>query len=202
VRIAIYTVAILCGMSIPAKAQESIAPCSVEQYVPPPPSQVEALRQNLADDVRVAFQAGNKPLFLGLLCRGAAAKLVDAEFSLGLILFKGYGFMEQDERQSRVWLRRAAAQGHPQAQYLLGDMYIRGAGGPVHGAEGVRLLRSAADANVPMALVKLAQEHILGRNVEHDLPKARQLLERAKQLGFHDAQPIIDLLDQNMSKVR
>lgn len=170
----------------------SIAPCDPEQYVAPAPeSERRLLQENFDEDLRLAFQAVGKNLVLRILCRAAAAGIVDAELRLGLVNIEGHGFFEKDEVQARYWLRRAANKNHNEAQFALSVLYREGRGGPPLGKEGMRLLTSAAKAGVPEALLDLASEYAVGRYIFRDLGRARFWAELAKDAGLEEAEEFL-----------
>ncbi|QNA89992.1 sel1 repeat family protein [Massilia sp. Dwa41.01b] len=57
------------------------------------------------------------------LIRAAAEKgYAEAQFSLGAILLEGEGPLAADPDASERWVRKAAAQGHPEACRIVGLM--------------------------------------------------------------------------------
>lgn len=79
------------------------------------------------------------------------------------------------------WYRRAAEQGHPDAQYNLGFMYLLGEGVPSDADEGLRLLRRAADQEAESAFRLLADVYRNGYyGVPLDLAEATRWDERSK----------------------
>ena len=80
--------------------------------------------------------------------RGAERGNADAARSLGLMRWRGEGGTPQDWREAcRLW-RQAAAQGHPEASFLLGDALLQGF--PVADAAGVREGGSMGDGGGAM----------------------------------------------------
>ena len=81
----------------------------------------------------------------------ADAEQGDAEAAWFLAVSLAYGDdgFPQDEREALVWLRRAAARGHPQALYHLAWRYDAGEGVPHDPAEAERLYALAAAQEPP-----------------------------------------------------
>jgi hypothetical protein len=180
---------------------ESVEPCSLEQYVAPSSeSELRVLRDNLDQDVRMVFQAGEKELVLSLLCQASAAGIAAAEVRLGGMLAEGWGFFAKNEQQARYWLKRAANRGDKQAQYMLSVLYRMGRGGPVLGSEGMRLLRSAAESGNPGAQFELAAEYVTGDFVPTDLARARYWAELAARSGHREAQDFLVRLNSQQPR--
>lgn len=176
----------------------SIAPCTPENYIAPPTShEIRDLAQHLDEDVKVAFQGGKKDLFLKLLCRAAAANIEAAEMRLGLVLYEGYGFVDQDEVQSRYWLKRSADKGNARSKYLLSSLYREGRGGPPMPQTGMRLLREAADAGEGLAMFELSSEYVYGRYIAKNRELALYWARQAKQAGVKNADNMLQLIQNS-----
>lgn len=173
------------------------APCTAENYIAPATQyEINQLKLNLDEDVRRAFQSGDEKLFYALLCRAAAARLVEAEFRLGIMHMMDWGVVKKNLYYARYWLERAASKGHLQSTYLLGSLYLNGEGGPVKGTRGVELLTIAAKAGEPQAMIELVQVYAEGKYVLQSIDTARYWAQQAKQAGHPDGQKMLDLLDK------
>ena len=53
--------------------------------------------------------------------------------------------MKQDFAEAAKWLRKAAVQDCPEAEYTLGRMYLNGVGVEENRDEGLRLIRESAE---------------------------------------------------------
>jgi TPR repeat protein len=76
-----------------------------------------------------------------------AAKLgsVEAQRDLGCYYFWGEDGIEKNDNLSRKWYKRAAKNGHTDAQYNLGLMLLDGEGGSVNIKKGLKWLKRAAN---------------------------------------------------------
>ena len=79
----------------------------------------------------------------------------EAEWFLAISLTYGHEGFRQDAREALVWLRRAAARGHPQALYHLAWRYEAGEDVAHDPAEAERLFALAAAQGHPGALKAL-----------------------------------------------
>src|SRR5258708_36634427 len=75
--------------------------------------------------------------------------------------------------------------GNPEAEYILGLMYLNGAGVMLDPIRGVPLIRSAAERGSAAAAYVLAGE--LSRTPDAPPGAAQQWLERSAKLGYHRA---------------
>jgi TPR repeat protein len=73
-----------------------------------------------------------------------------------MLFFQGLGVRPSDALAAS-WLRRAADQGHAEAQYQLGRQYLDGRGVPLDRKEAVVWLRKAADAGHAQASALLGR---------------------------------------------
>ena len=73
----------------------------------------------------------------------ARCGLPHAQYCMGKRYAEGYGGVKIDERVAAAWFRRAALQGHRDAQGRLGFLLLRGRGVREDGAEAYRWLTSA-----------------------------------------------------------
>lgn len=183
----------------------SIAPCTVENYIAPSTKyEIDQVKINLAADVKLAFQSGDQKLFYGLLCRAAAAHIVEAEIRLGAMHMKDWGFIKQNYYYARYWLERAFAQGHLKASYLhlLGTIYLEGKGGPVKGQQGVELMLKAAKAGDPNAMLELSLLYTEGVFVLQSIDSAIYWAQQSKQAGHPTGQKLLDKLKYAPSSMR
>lgn len=87
--------------------------------------------------------------------------------------------VSQDEEQAAKWYRRAAAQGHARAQFMLGEMYARGVGVPWDYNQEVKWLRMAAEQGFAAAQLRLARLYARGRGTPEDHVRAYAWLNLA-----------------------
>jgi uncharacterized protein len=80
---------------------------------------------------------------------------------------EGYG-IEQDQKQAAYWYRKAAEQGHPEAQYNLGRLYATGAGVPRDQDEALRWVRAAASQGYAPAQARFGLRYATGSGIPQD----------------------------------
>jgi len=94
-----------------------------------------------------------------------------------------------DEEAAATFIRAAANQGLPAAQYYLGNMYENGQGVAQDAPQARLLTERAARAGHRIAMYDLALYYIEGKGgVDVDLSVAAQWFEKAAQFGMTDAQ--------------
>jgi TPR repeat protein len=83
------------------------------------------------------------------------------------------------QEEATKWIRRAAEQGHTEAEALLGDRNVMGIGTPVNYWEAVKWLRRAAEKGVPYSQRDLGSMYEDGQGVEQDYVSAYKWYELA-----------------------
>lgn len=83
----------------------------------------------------------------------AAARTGDTQAQMALVEY--YQLVELEPDSARFYLNAAVKAGRPQAQYLLGLIYLRGVEGPKRPAEGRKLLEAAAQQGFILAIREL-----------------------------------------------
>jgi TPR repeat protein len=74
----------------------------------------------------------------------------------------------KDLPQASQWFKKAAEQGHPDAQFNLAVMYLTGEGVPANLTESVQWMRKAADQGDPTAQFNLGMMYSSGKGVPKD----------------------------------
>ena len=82
----------------------------------------------------------------------------------------------------------AAEQGHPKAEYALGNSYMNGFGVAQNEAEGIKWIRKAAEKGLPEAQCRLAGCYLTGDGVETDASEAAKWFRAAAEQGLAEAQ--------------
>jgi TPR repeat protein len=108
-----------------------------------------------------------------------------AAFNFAVCLAQGVG-VPQDEARAAIWFRRAA-EGVLNAQHWYGRILAQGRGIERNPEEARFWLQKCADAELPDALVDLANLHLNGEGGPCDHEMARQLFERAAKRGQGEA---------------
>ena len=96
--------------------------------------------------------------------------------------------------------KNLAAQGHPEAQRLLGMMYENGQGVPKNYLEASRWYEKAAAQGELGGIVRLGLLHANGRGIPKNFVEGCKLFLIAKDLGYPNAQALLDQLTPKMSE--
>lgn len=95
-------------------------------------------------------------------------------------MFGSGEFVKKNDVEAAKWYRKAAEQGHVEAQRNLGLMYVYGEGVSQDVAEGMRWIRAASEGGSSDAMRALAlafQDGLYG--IEQNSAEARSWLDRA-----------------------
>ena len=109
------------------------------------------------------------------------------------MLARAYACLEgkgvpQDKTEAARWFRKAAEQGHGEAQYRLAMLHLSGDGVPKDKAEAVRLFSKAAEQGHGEAQYRLAMLLLSGDGVRRDTAEATRLFRKAAEQGHAKAQ--------------
>lgn len=97
-------------------------------------------------------------------------------------------FSNDDEfKKGLSWLKKAAAHGYGNAEYILGLVYFNGVGAKRDKKKGFELLVRAAAHGVVNAYYAVAMVYEMGLNGKKDIDKSLYWLEKAVKLGSNDA---------------
>jgi TPR repeat protein len=114
--------------------------------------------------------------------RRAEADDLDAQVLVGQAYFLSRS-PHRDPAKAIPFLEKAAARGHPLAQYGLGASYLMGEGVFADEALGERWIRKAVDQGLAQAMYLLGELYEAGRVVERDAAEAVRLLQLAAEQG-------------------
>jgi uncharacterized protein len=109
--------------------------------------------------------------------------LVEAQFMLGWAYEHGSANTPKNLQEAAKWYRKAADQGHAEAQYRYAYLLDKGSGVKKNPAEAAKWFRMAAEQGFAAAQVKIAQAYHEGRGVPKDYAKAVDWLEQAAENG-------------------
>ena len=98
---------------------------------------------------------------------------------------------QKNAEEAAKWWRKAADQGHAEAQFQLGCLYYQGEGVNVDRVEAVKLWRKAAAQGHADALCNLGVFHYYGFCVPRDRLEGLRLLRRAKENGSSKADDLL-----------
>jgi TPR repeat protein len=99
-----------------------------------------------------------------------------------------------DEERAADCFRKAAMNGHVDAQVSLGSCCMKGQGVPKNYEEGVRWFRKAADQNSARGQLELGKCYRTGRGVPESPKEAVALWQRAAAQGLAEAQRDLGML--------
>lgn len=92
--------------------------------------------------ISVYKQLSNEEGFNGLMALAEKGN-VEAEFEVGCAYEDGIG-TEEDKEKAIIWHRKAADDGHPVSEALLGNIYLPFSSNPLEIEDAIRYLRSSA----------------------------------------------------------
>jgi TPR repeat protein len=125
------------------------------------------------------------PQAIASLTEAAERGDIGAQCDFGIICAGGRG-VAADNMQARTWIRRAAEQGHAEAQYYLGDTSDE-----EEQEEAVEWLRQAGEQGHVAAQFALALKYEGTDGVWPDAEEAVTWLRRAAERGHADAQRLL-----------
>lgn len=128
------------------------------------------------------FEASNwKKMFLWKR-RAAENNHAEAQYDISQIYFSGNEFIKKDTQLGIRWLWKAAQQGFPLAQYVLGKHYISGEIIAKDVEVGIDYCDKAAEGGVLDAIIFLAKCYDEGLHVVRNSKKAENYYRRAAKL--------------------
>lgn len=112
----------------------------------------------------------------------------EAQFVVGWHYEKGTEGVSVDLGKAAGWYRRAAEQGHMEAQNNLGSLLSVGNGVEKNLGKAVHWWRKSANLGNEVAMVNLGRAYLDGSGVNQDFHKAAFWFKKAADLGFPPAQ--------------
>jgi TPR repeat protein len=95
----------------------------------------------------------------------------------------------RNEVAATGYYQKAADKNEPRALFALWERYRTGVGGvKIDEKQAERLIKEAAAAGCPKAMIRVAEMYCLGQGVGRDVAQARQWLDKALKAGDLDAQ--------------
>ena len=113
--------------------------------------------------------------------------------------FRGKGVPE-DEAQGLAWVKKAADQGFPEAQYKIGTGYRTGFALPMDRSEAVKWYQKAAKQGHVKAQYYLGELLANGQGVDEDYITSYAWMFLAKSANDEQAEKNIKILEREMSK--
>ncbi len=103
--------------------------------------------------------------------------------------------------KSAEWLRKAAKQGHVDAQATIGKLLLQGPSGvPKDYEEATNWLRRAADAGDTQAQITLADLFMRGKGLEKNLEEAARYFSLAAEKGDVEGQQGLEFVNRLLGK--
>lgn len=100
----------------------------------------------------------------------------------------GRGGVPRSDKDAVQWLDLAAKDGHPVAQFRLGERYERGLGVAVDPVRAASLFLAAARGGHAQAMARIAADYAAGAGVKQDYTEAARWFSKAAQYGLSDPQ--------------
>ena len=107
--------------------------------------------------------------------------------------------VSRDPVQAAAWFKKAAEQGHPDAQFNLGIIYLKGEGVAPNLTESVVWLKKAADQGEATAQFNLGMLYSSGRGVPKDPVEAYKWADLAASAGEPNALKLREALHKTLS---
>lgn len=131
----------------------------------------------------------NPQKLLERLASNLAQADADDQYLLAIMYSQGFAGIPLNPDEAMNWFRRAAEQGHADAQKQLADAYNLGIGIEQNDALALEWYRRAAEQGHPEAQYQMGHVSSVGSNGQTIAPeKASQWFSRAAQLGHAGAQ--------------
>jgi TPR repeat protein len=109
-----------------------------------------------------------------------------------------HSYQDEDYVTARKNVEKLTALGFPEAETLLGEMYMNGRGVSADPAKAMTLFRHAeATEHYPGAILDIGKAYMNGTGVPKNLALAKKNFDRALALGNLDAYMQLGLLEQN-----
>ncbi|HZZ42217.1 MAG TPA: tetratricopeptide repeat protein [Tepidisphaeraceae bacterium] len=142
------------------------------------------------------YQAGNFAGSLAAFKQAAelgyphAACMVAIQYSVGL-------GMKEDDPAAVEWFEKDIAKHDVTAENFLGSMMLEGDGAPKDPAEGMRLLKLAAEQDNDSAFLNIGRAYLFGLGVPKDPGTGMQWYARAAEMGNEQAAYFVKWLGQS-----
>jgi len=124
----------------------------------------------------------------------------EAEFKIGEMYETGFG-VKKDMKEARVWIEKAAAQGHETARFKLLYWDIEKNGVTASNKAGIKDIQTKAESGNPQAQYYLGKMHAYGVGVKKDPNKAMQWLNKAALVGVLEAEREIPMVREEQQKM-
>jgi len=123
----------------------------------------------------------------------------DSNYNLGVMYFKGEG-VKADHLQGLEYFKKAAEQGHMNAQFILGSLYDKGEDVLQDRAVAAKWYRKAAEQGHAQAQFNLGLMYTNGEGVEKDRQQAVLWLKKAAHQGHKGAGKLLGVMGEEVPK--
>ena len=120
----------------------------------------------------------------------------EAQYQLGFNYFHGYDGVKEDHEEAVKWYRKAAEQGHVDAQILLASCYSKGEGVSLNHAEAAKWWRKAAEQGDADAQLVIGGMYEIGEGVPKDEAEAIKWYRKSAAQGNENAKAALNILGE------
>ena len=124
----------------------------------------------------------------GLWLRAAQAGDALAQYNVATYLQHSIGGVKRNDAEAFSWYRKAAEQGHTEAEFALAQAYRSGTGTSMDYPEALRWYKAAAERGLANAQERIAYMYMMGQGVTQDYSEASKWQLRAAERGLALAQ--------------
>jgi tetratricopeptide (TPR) repeat protein len=140
-------------------------------------------KENQLKEALKIIDKGDIKAGISILTKLAKAEYNEAEYCLGYAA----EFKLENYEEAVKWYRIAAAHGYAQAQWCLGNLYLKGFGVEQNIIEAVKWYKAAAENNVPEAQFTLGEFYRSGLHVTKNPEIALNWYQKSAEAGFEAA---------------
>jgi TPR repeat protein len=102
----------------------------------------------------------------------------------------------QDKKVAADWLKKAAEQGYPQAQFIYSAMNFTADGIERNIPDGVKWMRKAAENGLAEAQFRLGMMYINGDNIEKNRETGIKWVKKAAKQGHVNAKKLLKVMEE------
>lgn len=150
-------------------------------------------------DYSTGMKAYRNKDFTRALKEFKAADSKDSNYNLGVMYFKGEG-VKADRLKGLEFFKKAADQGHMNAQFILGTLYDKGEDVLQDRAVAAKWYRKAAEQGHAQAQFNMGLMYTNGEGVEKDRKQAVPWLKKAARQGHKGAVKLLGVMGEEVPK--
>jgi hypothetical protein len=141
--------------------------------------------------VNTVWAEDSQSIELTMISQHAAQGDVGAQLLYGLAYLEGRYNLKPDLKKAVYWLKRAAREGQPYAQMLMGNLYAEGKGVDRDPAHAVYWWKKSALADNPQSQFRLGEAYLEGQGVKKDPTQAIHWLTKSAEQGNNQARYLL-----------